>query len=802
MLLHAIAALLERSSFGTAGARELRDRTSPELANAIVERASREQGAMVPGTQSPPSENEHYGNHPHGEARAREDELAADSSVADRSAIVEDWVISGWAHLKLGNVTKAREELTRALALAERFGLPHVAASVQWTLGLLEVRIGDVPEALRRYELSERSYRAIDAEIPSGLRLAQARALLLAGLADEAAYHLDDLIDSFDGDRSGDSDLAKAQLDRASAALVTGEFNVARKMAAVAAKALTRNGCPTCTANARLTQLRAEVAQSLQTGSVPTRLITRALSVADSMSAAALNGYAATARMLAVRLDIRCGNLTRAAETLALVPRPGQLSPIDHRTLRRLCRAELALARGQRAKALTEVRAGLTEFEAVRDRMGEQDLVSGTALHTQELADLGNMLMLQRADPRRLWVWLERTRAQTFRYEPLSAETDPEQADRVAEVRNLGQAIREAQHDGRPIAGLRAKYNERLRDARRLGWRSGRWGRPRPITALNDVFAQLGERAMITFAAAKDDLVAVILAGGESRVVRLGSAQAAAEAARMLNVDLDALAPDNLPERLAEVVLASAYRQAGRLHAQLIEPLIDLIGDRELVIIPTVELFAVPWGVLSGLQRRPTVVASSAAMWFEAERVNLLRSGEAVLVRGPGLAGARGELDKLTSHHPMATQLTGTAASVESVLHAMEGATLVHIAAHGAHEPENALFSRLELSDGALFGHEMSRLRPPPQHVVFSSCELPMNHLRPGDDPVGFAGTLLDAGARTVIAPVSRVGDIASAVAIDDYYRALSAGKPPAQALAEAIAIDPFRRPFVCFGAG
>jgi hypothetical protein len=639
-------------------------------------------------------------------------------------------------------------------------------------------------------------------DAPAVLWREQAQALLAAGLADEAGDHLDEVMVMMESQSSVARELATVELHRASAALMSDDLELARRMAASARRRLLRVGCQTCLANATVVGLQTDTRDALRSGSVPGALPTRALRAAEKMSLPRLTDQAATARMLAVRLDIRRGNLKRAAETLALVPRPGQLTPIDYRMLRRLCRAELAVAQGSRAKALTEIRSGLTELDAVRDRMGGLDLVSGTALHGQELADLAVKLVLERNDARRLFVWLERTRAQTYRYEPLSAGTDPELAARVAEVRGLGQAIQEAQHDGHPIAALRAKYNERLREAQRLGWHTGRWGRPRPVAGLNEVAGQLGERAMVSFAASGDELVAVVVAGGECRLVRLGSAGDAAESARVLNVDLDALAPDNLPERLAEVVMVSARKQADRLDAQLIQPLAELVGDRDLVIVPTGPLYAVPWGVLPGLRGRPTVVAPSATAWLAAELTKSPRARKIVLVRGPGLAGARGELEKLTTHYRKATTLTGAKATVKSVLRAMDGAKLAHFAAHGAHEPENALFSRLELADGALFGHEMAGLRQPPRQVVFAACELALNRIRPGDEALGFASALLASGSRTVIAPLSRVGDLASAAAMDDYYRALAVRDSPALALADAIAVDPFRRPFVCLGAG
>ncbi|MDQ7805076.1 CHAT domain-containing protein [Amycolatopsis sp. A133] len=707
-----------------------------------------------------------------------------------------------WVQVRLGNVTAAHDDLARALELAEKYELRSVAADVRRTMGMLALRVRDVPEALRFYDEAERTYRALEMDVPAALRFEQAEALLAAGLADEAASHLDDVLPVLIEEQSISKELARAELYRASAALLADDLEPARQMADSARRRMLRVGCRTCVANATIIGLHADTRDALRSGEVPVALPTRALRTAEKMQLPRLTEQAATARMLAVRLDIRRGNLKRAAETLRKVPRPGQLTPIDYRMLRRLCRAELAVARGDRARALTEIRSGLTELDAVRDRMGGLDLVSGTALHGQELADLAVKLVLDRHDARRLFVWLERTRAQTYRYEPLSAGTDPALAARVAEVRGLGQAIQEAQHDGHPIAGLRAKYNERLREAQRLGWHTGRWGRPRPVAGLGEVVARLGERALVSFAASGDELVAVVVAGGECRLVRLGSAGAAAESARVLNVDLDALAPDNLPERLAEVVMASARKQADKLDVQLIQPLAGLIGDRELVIVPTGPLYAVPWGVLPGLRGRPTVVAPSATAWLAAELTKSSRARRIVLVRGPGLAGARGELEKLTTHYRTATTMTGAKATVKSVLRAMDGAKLAHFAAHGAHEPENALFSRLELADGALFGHEMAGLRQPPRQVVFAACELAMNRIRPGDEALGFASALLASGSRTVIAPLSRVGDLASAAAMDDYYRALAVRESPALALADAIAVDPFRRPFVCLGAG
>ncbi|MET0233725.1 MAG: CHAT domain-containing protein [Kibdelosporangium sp.] len=717
------------------------------------------------------------------------------------AAFLKTLATRGLAYTRLGDSRRARADLSRAIELAEQYELVSTAADIRRTLGTLELRVGDVPLALRYYDDSDRIYRSLGLGTVPRLRLEQSQALLTAGLAVEAAKYLDEVLPVMSTQDSGTRELTDMELYRAAAAMMNEELDLARSLARSASRRMRQVGCQTCIANATLIGLRADVRDALRSGDIPATLPARALRIARTMPAPRLADQATVARMSAARLEIRRGKLARAAELVSQIPRPGRLTPIDHRMLRRLCRAELTAAQGHRAKALTEIKVALTELDRFRDRMGGLELVSGTAAHGQELGDLAVRLVLDGANPKRLFDWLERTRAQTYRYEPVGGG-DPELAERVAEVRSLTQAIHQAQHDGHPTAALTARRNERLREAHRLGWHTGRWGKPRPVAGLAAVGEQLADRALVSFAVSEDQLVAVVVVDGDVRMVRLGSASKAAERAKMLNADLNALAPDHLPATLVQVVSGSARKQVDLIDQQLVRPLGQLIGQRDLVIVPTGSLYAVPWGVLPSMLSRPTVVAPSATAWLAAEQTETRPGGRTVLVRAPGLPAAVGEIDKLGAHHSTANLISGERATVSAVLQALDGAELAHIAAHGAHEPENALFSKLEMADGALFAHEMAGLSKPPRQVVLAACELALNRIRPGDEALGFASALLASGSQTVIAPLSRVGDHAAAAAMDDYHRGLAAGAKPAVALADAIAIDPLRRPFVCLGGG
>ena len=728
--------------------------------------------------------------------------------------LVADLSNRGLLYISLGRPGLAGRDLGRAFVLAEsadlsalpdedRHRLALVAALARHNMGALAHRVGDLPRALKYKEEANQLLQEIEPRILPKIRMDQAESLLAAGLAEEAANHLDEVLPEMRRSRAF-QDLAEAEAMRGAAALITGDRKTARKMANSARRRFMRRGNDSWTAIAALLTLRAEVAAALERRRPSGALQVSALEQADELGALGLVDEASVARLLAVRLMLRRGEVDEAERQLDQVPKPRLVTPVDHRMLRRLCRAELAMARGLPAQALRQARSGLTELSRVRDRMGGLELVSGTAVHGRELGELAVRLVVDQhgSRARQLFNWAERTRAQVYRYEPLPPLDDPVLTEKVQEFRLLSRSLREAERDRKPARELRSRHAALQREVMRLGWRDGPWGKPRPIAGFAEVAERLGERALVSFVASHQELLAVVVVEGGARLIRLGGIDEAVNAAHELRADLDVLAPDYLAGTpMAEAIARSAQTRAARIDDQLIRPLAKFIGERELVIIPTGALYAVAWGVLPSLRGRPISVAPSATAWLAAMSTPSSSTGRTVLVGGPGLSAAQGEVGGLRKYHPEAVLLQGNEAMVPTVLDSLDGASLAHVAAHGLHEPENALFSQLELVDGPLYAHETARLRQPPEHVVLAACELALSRIRPGDEALGFAGALLAAGGRTVTAAVSRVGDQAAAEAMADYHRLLAGGAAPATALAEAAESDPLRRPFVCLGA-
>ena len=722
-------------------------------------------------------------------------------------------------HLNTGEVRLARNDLRRAVAIAEAAGLALMAAKATQNLGYCDLLGGDIPAALHRFDVAARTYESIAPGVLPSLETDRARALLAAGLAEDAAAALDAAIAAFRRQRR-DQHLAEAELARAQAAQAARDLAAARRWAGLALRRFRGRGNHAWAALAELTRLRATFSAAGSSSWSPGarrgygRIAAEAEELAGRLRMHGLPKDAAQAELLAARAFTAARRRDDAARCLAAAG--GRSMPLEVLLLRRLARAELAAADGRTGAALAELRAGLATLHTRRGQLGSLDLQTGTAALGAELADFGLRLVLGSGSARHVFSWLERSRAQAFRIHPVRPPADPEAAAVLAELRQLSFLIRAAELSGdRPDQAHLAKRAELQRQVRQRSWRASGLGQVIAMADASAVAAALAEsgQALASIAVHDERMLAVTIASaGRVRLIRLGDFGAAAEAALRLTADLDALAGRRLPPRLETVIRESLRRQTLVLETEVVAPLLPVLGQAGVVIVPVGALASVPWGMLPGLRGRPVTVCPSASSWLAAWRTAEVaaRAAAPVLVAGPGLRHAVPEISEIAAVYPGCQPLVAAAATVDATLRALDGAPLAHLAAHGYHDRENVLFSRLDLADGPLVAYDIQRLSEAPRHVVLSACDVGRTVVRPGDEVLGFTAALLHLGTSTVISSVSRVADETALGIMTAYHRALSAGSRPAEALALAAvhaapadeAPDALLTPFVCFGAG
>ncbi|HEY0805978.1 MAG TPA: CHAT domain-containing protein, partial [Pseudonocardiaceae bacterium] len=690
--------------------------------------------------------------------------------LLDNEVLARTLLNRAMLHQIAGRVRLARADLDASEAIARSRGMDRLLAKVMHNRGCCALLAGDIPGALRDLEAARAGFAVHAEQLLPVVAVDRARVLLAAGLCTEAVTELEAALPLLRGRRT--QEYGEAELVRAQASLAIGDPAAARRWARRAERRFHRRGNGTWAAVALLTGLRADfTARHRGTAA----LATQADQLGTRLADLGLANDAEAAALLAARARVRLGRHDEA--TAALAARPGPRALLDTRLLRSLALAELGQATGRRAQVFRQARAGLARLREHRDRFGSVDLRTGTTALGAELAAIGLAEALARPVPAQVFRWLELSRAQAFGPRPVHPPADPAIVDTIAELRQLDRVVRDAELAGRPDLAARRRRTELAKTVRAHGWLADGTGRSHTAAGFGVVAAELSRRdtALVSFLEHDDQLLAVLVAAGRATLHRLGDWAPVVEAVGRLRSDLDALCARALRATMDVVVRASARRQLALLAAVLLGPIQARMGDRDLVVVPTGALSGLPWGLLPDLRGRPVTVAASATAWLHGQ-ATAPPAGPPLLVAGPDLTHAGAEISAIARLYPDCTVLTGDGATVAATLPAVAGRSVAHVAAHGHHEQENVLFSRLDLADGPLMAYDVQQLGAAPSHVVLSSCDVGRTVVRTGDETLGFTAALLYSGTRTVVSAVGRVPDDSVADVMVAYHRALAGG--------------------------
>ncbi len=720
---------------------------------------------------------------------------------ADTAVLARVLLNRGVLHLNTGAVRRARADFAWCERLAAAGGHSLIAAKAAHNLGCCDLLAGDIPAALRLFNVAAVGFQHSAPDWLPVLATDKAHALLAVGLADDAVSELGGAIVSFRRQRL-DQDLAQAELALSLAALAAARPAVARRWAAAAQRHFRRQGNDACTCLAELTRLRSRFAIARSPGP----LAGEAVLLAGRLRGCGLRNDADLAELIAARALIAVGRPAEARQRIAAARHGGPATSLEISLLRRLARAELAGLEGRPSRMLAELRSGLAMVQARRGRLGSVDLQTGAGALGADLAAVGLRQALDRGSAPLVFAWLERSRAQALRVRPVRPPADPQAAEVLAELRQLSYLISKAELNGHRDPAAIGRRAALQREIRERSWQAAGLGEAADrVSSLGEITAALDstDQSLIGILARDGRMHAVVLSRGTARLVGLGDFEAAAEATLRLVADLDTLAGRRLPARLADVIGESIRHQTDVLTAEIVAPLRSWLGDGGVVIVPTGALASIPWNMLQDLRGRPVTVCPSASSWLAASRRGPPSAGPAppLLVAGPDLAYATGEVIEIAKIYPGCRPLLAEAATVSATLRGLDGTWMAHLAAHGHHDRENFLFSRLDLADGPLMAYDIQQLATAPRQVILSACDVGRSVVRPGEELLGFTAALLHVGTATVISSVARVADDAAVGIMTGYHRGLAAGARPAKALAEAVLPEPFS-PFICFGAG
>lgn len=690
----------------------------------------------------------------------------------------------GTVHLDRGDLPAAGRDFTRAAECYEAAGDTVARAKAEHNLGYTLFLAGDLIGALRAMEAAREVLEAVGPVVRATCDQDMAEVLLAAGLIDDGT----ELLRAAAGDygrrklrqRQGEAELALA------ANLLHRDPVTARAAAAAARRRFARLGAEAWETRA-LAMLRCV---DLELGA-PVSSLSEDDDVVEVLRR---QGRVPLADMLDRLLARRAAEMGRSQEARQRLDRRlSALAPLTVRLLDRAARAELAAATGRVTLAFDHLRAGLVDLHSWQSSFGSLDLQTGVAGHGVRLAARGLALAVESAKPEVLFEWSERARMLASRVQPVRAPEDEQIVADLTELREM------AAEGGRRDPEREAELRQRIRER---AWQHRGSGAVADPVTLPELHAALGiDSALVAYVVAADRVVALVVTTDAATWVDLGERARIDGLLGGLLPDLD-VAASELPGAMAGFVRGELAGRLASIASVLVEPVLEAVGDRAVVLTPSGVLAGVPWTLLPGCVGRPVTVAQSATSWL-ARRTTPLRLGSAGFVAGPRVARAEDEVIAAAKEWRDARVLTGADASAAAVSELAASVDVLHVAAHGKHAAENAMFSGLQLADGPWFGYDIDQLREVPDVVVLSACEVGRSTVRWGDELIGMATAWLHAGARCVIASAAAVNDRAAYDVLVAVHQQLAAGVDPAVALAAAVpgvTADTAPVPLVCFG--
>lgn len=704
----------------------------------------------------------------------------------------------------------AEADLETAAALCQQHDLGFALAYVEQNLGCVKAQRGDVPAALHHFDLAEEHYRRLGVAEGS-LLVDRAELLLSVRLVREARETAEEAVLAYLEHERG-IHLPEAQLLLASVALAQGDNATATAASEAALDGFRRLKRTSWAALAKYTNLRARGA--LDHDAITSGQMRRS---AEELARAGWTVHALEARVRAGRLAMWEGRSAEAHRDLTEASRARFYGPADVRARAWYAEALLRRQDGRRRAAVAAVTAGLRVVEQHRATLGASELRAHVSLHRGSLVTLGLEMALEDGHPRRVLTWAERGRASAALTRSAHPPEDEVLAHDLADLRTTLGELDEARNDGGPTADLEVRQIglERKISAHCRQFPAAVGAGVVRVRDADELAASLGEVALVEFVERRDQLAAVTVVDGRSRLRWLGPVRPVVSAMGQVAFALHRLADRRRPPASRAAAGAALDRSTSVLDSLLLRPLSAQLDDRELVLVPSASLQSLPWSVLPSCAGRPVTVSPSATLWSQAHDRRLadstqVRPETVVVVAGPGLPGARQEAESVHRLHPGGQLLVGERASVSRLATAMDGAALVHIAAHGRLRSDNPQFSALLLADGPYTVYDLERLATAPRHVVLAACDTGRTVTVAGEEILGLTAALLSQGTSTLVAPVVPVPDAETVGLMVAYHANLRAGHSPARALASAqqssTTDDPVARSaaagFVCLGDG
>jgi tetratricopeptide (TPR) repeat protein len=679
-------------------------------------------------------------------------------------------------YLSLGMTGRADADFAAAGDLFTETGQELEAIDTVHNRGVAAFYAGNLPAALSHLDTAASRYHPLRVPTPK-LSIDRCAVLLAAGLAVDALAEADAAVADMERVRGPATTKAELLLMAAECALAAAQPRSAQEWAQAAYRLFRSQQNAWWQAQAARVLILARYA----VGPVSPGLLreaTRAASRLDALGA----GDATQAHLLAGRVALELSRPGQAELHLSAAARSRRRGTPISRAAGWLSEALRAQAAGNPRRLLSACQHGLAVLDEHRLSFGASELRAQATAHGAELATLAQRHAVRARRPRLLLAWSERWRATAQTVPAVRPVADAELHAALAALRDVTRRLEIARSEGTPAVALQREQRRLETTVRASALRTP--GGAAVGTAFNPavLLDELGDARLVEIVEIDGGLYVLVCGGGKVRQFTAGRVADAGRAADFARFALRRIARGR-PEDDLDSALSILAAAGPRLQHELFGPAIRYLGDGPLVIVPPGRLHAIPWALLPGLRDRVFSVAPSAAAWLRARSAPEPAGRHVTLARGPGLASDGAEVPAVAELYDDVTVLAGTQATAEKVLHALDGAWLAHVAAHGVFRADSPLFSALRMHDGPLTVYDFEQLRLAPYRLILSSCDSGVLAPAGADELLGLVSSLLPLGTAGIVAAPLPLNDRAVVPVMVGLHRHLRAGRTLAESL-------------------
>ena len=690
-------------------------------------------------------------------------------------------------YLAMGDIERADRDYARVETLYAECGQQVEYASARQERGVAAHIRGDLPTALAHLDHAQTLYDQLGI-FAADLAANKCTVLLAAGLAGDALREGNTALARIEQDHGSTMRRAELLYSSALAAAATGDLGLAQDRSAEALRLFRRQQRPWWAARAELVLLLCRFSEGKDRSAGLLQAARRVTTRLDELDPV----RAVDAHLLTGQIALARGKRGEAARHLRIAADARRRGQLRTRSVGWLAQATWCEAEGNWRGMLAACDRGLALLDLHLRTLGATELRTVATANGAALADMALRHAVRQDDPRLLLEWSEHWRGTVLRVTPVRPSADSDLVADLAALRNIATRL-ESALDSRAAAPALERERRRLEAAVRQRVLHTPAVEPGEAESFStaDLLHQLGDTDLVELTEVDGQRYAVVASAGRLHLVHVGPAQTATHT---LAHALFALRREGAGRGTYRLDLTEIGR---RLEVSLLGESARLLRGGPVVVVPTGKLHAVPWGLMPSLADRPTAVTPSASAWLRARRAVRPDEDRVVLVGGPRLITGDAEVRHLVAQYPDAVVLADGAATAERVMAAMDGAWLVHMAAHGTFRGDSPLFSAIELDDGPLTVYDLERLKQAPYHVVLSSCSSAIGVAVGADELLGLVSALISLGSAGVVASVVPVNDPATVPLMTALHEHLRAGSDLAQALTlarHAVGTDPVAR--------